>query len=142
MDFRATHRYAHISARKARPAADLIRGLDVNRALGLLSVNPSRGAAFFVKVLRSAIANAGQNDAVDLNSLYVRDVRADEGPLLHGRIRFRPGSMGRTMPLRRRTSHLRIVVSERVDAPPSKPKSAPRKAKKKAVQESAATNED
>jgi large subunit ribosomal protein L22 len=113
MDFRASHRYAHISAKKARPAADLIRGLDVNRALDVLSVSQTRGAALFSKVLRSAVANAGQNEAVDVNTLVVRDARVDEGPLIHGRMRFRPGSMGRTTPIRRRTSHIKIVLSER-----------------------------
>ena len=112
MEFRASHRYAKMSARKARPAADLIRGLNVNRALDLLEGHPSRGAALFKKVLRSAIANAGQNDAVDVNALVVSDARVDEGPLVHGRPRFRPGPMGRAMPMRRRTSHLRIAVSE------------------------------
>ena len=113
MDFRATHRYAHISAKKARPAANLIRGLEVNRALDVLSTDTTRGAHFFSKVLRSAIANAGQNEAVDVNSLYVREARVDEGPLLHGRERFRPGPMGRVMPIRRRTAHIKVVLSER-----------------------------
>ncbi len=113
MDFRASHRYAHISAKKARPAADLIRGLDVNRALDVLSVSQTRGAALFSKVLRSAVANAGQNEAVDVNALVVRDARVDEGPLIHGRMRYRPGSMGRTTPIRRRTSHIKITLSER-----------------------------
>ncbi len=112
MEFRASHRYAKMSARKARPAADLIRGLNVNRALDLLEGHPTRGASLFKKVLRSAIANAGLNDEVDVNTLVVSDARVDEGPLVHGRPRFRPGPMGRAMPLRRRTSHLRIAVSE------------------------------
>lgn len=113
MDFTASHRYAHISAKKARPAANLIRGLDVNRALILLQSNSSRGATLLSKVLRSAIANASQNEAVDVDSLQVKDVRADEGPLIHGRPRFRPGSMGRAMIIRRRTAHLRVTVSEK-----------------------------
>ncbi|PCJ55119.1 MAG: 50S ribosomal protein L22 [Planctomycetota bacterium] len=113
MEFRATHRYAHMSARKARPAANMIRGLDVNRALILLDGHHTRGASIFQKVLRSAIANAGQNDAINVDRLVVSDARVDEGPLIHGRPRFRPGPMGRAMPLRRRTSHFRIAVSEK-----------------------------
>jgi large subunit ribosomal protein L22 len=112
MEFRASHRYAHMSARKARPAADLIRGLNVNYALDLLEGHPTRGASLFRKVLRSAIANAGQNDEIDVNALVISDARVDEGPLIHGRPRFRPGPMGRAMPLRRRTAHFRIAVSE------------------------------
>jgi large subunit ribosomal protein L22 len=113
MQYRASHRYAHMSAKKARSAADLIRGLDVNRAMILLEAHPSRGAAIFRKVLKSAVANAGQNDTVDVDTLVVADARVDEGPLIHGRPRFRPGPMGRAMPLRRRTSHFRIAVSEK-----------------------------
>lgn len=113
MEFRASHRYAHISAKKARPAATLIRGLDVNRALVVLSTNQSRGATLFNKVLRSAIANASLNDAVDVNNLRVSDARVDEGPLVHGRARFRPGSMGRAMIIRRRTAHIKVTVAEK-----------------------------
>jgi large subunit ribosomal protein L22 len=113
MEFRASHRYAHISAKKVRPAATLIRGLDVNRALVLLQNTPSRGASLFTKVLRSAIANASQNDAVDVNNLCVSDARVDEGPLIHGRPRFRPGSMGRAMIIRRRSAHIRVAVAEK-----------------------------
>ncbi len=113
MEFRASHRYAHISATKARPAANLIRGLGVNRALDILRVNQTRGASLLNKVLESAIANAAQNDAVDVNNLVVSDARVDEGPLVHGRPRFRPGAMGRAMPIRCRTAHLRIAVTEK-----------------------------
>ena len=115
MEFRASHRYAHISAKKARPAADLIRGLGVNSALEVLRVNQTRGAAMFRKVLASAIANAAQSDAVDVNNLIVREARVDEGPLIHGRPRFRPGAMGRAMPIRRRTTHLKLTVAELED---------------------------
>lgn len=111
MQYRASHRYAHISPYKARSAASLIRGLDVNRALDLLRLDHSRGAALLSKVLKSAIANAGQDDGVDISRLVVAAAWVDEGPLVHGRARFRPGPMGRVMPIRRRTSHLRVVVA-------------------------------
>ncbi|TAH34930.1 MAG: 50S ribosomal protein L22 [Planctomycetota bacterium] len=122
MEFRAIHRYAHISASKARPAADLIRGQDANSALLLLRGHPSRGAAFFRKVLESAIANAGQNEAVDVNTLRVADARVDGGPLVHGRQRFRSGTMGRAMPIRRRTAHLAVVLAEGGAPEPGKEK--------------------
>lgn len=116
MEFCASHRYAHISPYKARRAADLIRGLDVNRALQVLEYDPTRGAAFFKKVLRSAVANAAQDDNVDVNRLYVKDARVDQGPLVHGRPRFRAASMGRMSEIRRRTSHFRITVAPRKEA--------------------------
>ena len=112
MEFRASHRYAHISAKKARPSANLIRGLSATRALDLLGSHPARGSSLLLKVLRSAIANAAQNEAIDVNNLVVSDARVDSGPLIQKRVRVRPGPMGRAMPIRKRTSHLRIAVRE------------------------------
>jgi len=114
--FVAKHRYARITARKARLAADIIRGKDVNQALELLEFSPKRASAFYLRVLRSAIANASQDEDVNINRLFVSDCRADDGPLLNNRMRFRPGPQGRAMPYRKRTSHLTVVVAERQEA--------------------------
>jgi len=114
--YRAKHRYARIAARKARLTADQIRGLDVNQAMDILQFSPRRASAFFLRVLRSAVANAGQDENVNVNRLFVCDSRADDGPLLNGRLRWRPGPQGRALPYRKRTSHLTIVVREREEA--------------------------
>jgi large subunit ribosomal protein L22 len=100
--FRAVHRYARITARKARLIADAIRGKDVN-------------TAFYRKVVKSAVANAAQSEQVNINRLVICDCRADDGPLLNNRMRFRPGPQGRAMPFRKRTSHLTVVVREAAD---------------------------
>lgn len=113
-DFVAKHRYARITARKARLVADSIRGMAVNDALETLQFAPQRAAAFYLKVLKSAVANASQSEAVNLNRLRISDIRADDGPLLNNRMRWRPGPQGRAMPFRKRTSHLTVVVSEAV----------------------------
>ena len=113
--FVAKHRFARITARKARLAADLIRGRDVNEALELLQFSPRRAAVFYIKVLKSAVANASQDEDVDVNKLVVSDARADDGPLLQHRLRWRPGPQGRAMPVRKRTSHLTVVVAERAE---------------------------
>ena len=110
--FRAVHRYARITDRKARLVADAIRGLPVNDALELLEFAPQRAAAFYKKVLASAVANAAQSQSVNVNRLYVAEVKADGGPLLNNRMRWRPGPQGRAMPIRKRTSHLTVVVRE------------------------------
>ena len=110
--FTARHRYARLTARKARLIADLIRGLPVNNALEQLEYSSKRAAVFYKKVLQSAIANASQDEGVDVNQLVVADSRADDGPLLNNRMRYRPGPQGRAMPFRKRTSHLTIVVRE------------------------------
>ena len=105
--------HARMTARKARLAADLIRGLSVNRAVELLEFTPKRSARLVEKVLKSAVANAANQDAnVDVNRLMVVESRVDEGPLLGGRPRWRAGSRGRAMPYRKRTSHIHITVGE------------------------------
>jgi large subunit ribosomal protein L22 len=115
-EFMARHRFAHITARKARYVADLIRGRGVNEALELLQFTPNRGATFYGKVLRSAIANASQDEDVNINRLFVSQCTADDGPLLQGRMRFRPGPQGRAMPFSKRLSHLTVKVAEAEDA--------------------------
>lgn len=110
--FRAIHRYARMTARKARLIADAIRGKDVNTALDLLQFAPQRAAAAYLKVLKSAVANASQDASVNVNRLVICDCRADDGPLLNNRMRWRPGPQGRAMPFRKRTSHLTVVVRE------------------------------
>jgi large subunit ribosomal protein L22 len=115
-EFTARHRFAHITARKARYVADLIRGRGVNEALELLQFTPNRGATFYAKALRSAIANASQDEDVNINRLYISKCTADDGPLLQGRMRYRPGPQGRAMPFAKRLSHLIVKVAELEDA--------------------------
>ena len=110
--FTAKHRYARITARKARLIADMIRGASANRALELLELTPHRAASFYLKVLKSAMANASHDEAVDLNRLVVTDCRADDGPMLQNRLRWRPGPQGRAMPFAKKTSHLTVTVAE------------------------------
>ncbi len=112
-EFTAKHRFARITARKARFIADEIRGRNANEAAELLQFSPSRAAAFYLKVLRSAVANASQDENVNLNRLFVSDSRADDGPMLNNRLRWRPGPQGRAMPYAKKTSHLTVKVAER-----------------------------
>ena len=112
-EYIAKHRFARITARKAGRIADLIRGRDVNEALELLQFTPNRGASFYAKVVKSAVANAAQDEGVNVNRLFVCDARADVGPLLNNRLRFRPGPQGRAMPFAKRLSHLTVKVRER-----------------------------
>lgn len=111
--FMARHRFARITARKARLVADLIRGRGVNDALEVLQFQHKRAAEYYSKLVRSAMANAGHNDeGVNVNQLVVKDCRADDGPMLQGRMRFRPGPQGRAMPFKKLTAHLTVVLSE------------------------------
>jgi large subunit ribosomal protein L22 len=114
--YRARHRFARVTARKARLIADQIRGMGCNRAIETLQFMPQRAATFYLRVLESAIANASQDESVDVNRLSIVDVRADDGPLLNNRMRWRPGPQGRAMPFRKRTSHLTVVVADTTEA--------------------------
>jgi len=107
--FRASHRYARISSRKARLVADLVRGVSVNRALEELNYCHRRASPMLRKVIRSAMANAGQDLDVDVNRLFVKDVRVDEGPT---QTRWRPRAQGRIYPILKRTSHISVVLAE------------------------------
>ena len=111
-EFMAKHRFARITARKAGRIADLIRGRSVNEALELLQFTPNRGASFYLKVVKSALANASQDESINVNRLYLSEAMADVGPLLNNRLRFRPGPQGRAMPFAKRLSHLTIKVRE------------------------------
>jgi large subunit ribosomal protein L22 len=111
-EFLARHRYARITARKARLIADEIRGKSVNQALELLAHTPLRAAPMYLKVLRSAVANASQTADVNVNQLLISDARADDGPLMQGRMRWRAGPQGRAMPFRKVTSHLTVRLRE------------------------------
>lgn len=108
MVWKAQHRFARISARKVRLMADMIRGLDVNEALGILKFTPNRGAMLLRKVLTSAIANADQAEA-DVESLIVGQAFVDEAPTFK---RFQPKDRGRAFPIRKRNSHITVVVEE------------------------------
>ncbi|MFT5058462.1 MAG: large subunit ribosomal protein L22 [Planctomycetota bacterium] len=110
--YSAKHRYARITARKARLIADVIRGRNCNDALEALEFAPQRAASFYKKVLVSAMANAAQDENVNVNKLFVSFCVADEGPMLNNRLRWRPGPQGRAMPFAKKTSHLTVSVAE------------------------------
>jgi len=107
---RALHKNSKISSQKARLMADAIRGLDVDRALAVLILSPTKSARLYEKVLKSAIANAEQNHGLDVDTLFVSEAKADAGMTLK---RFRPKGMGRMRKRFHRHSHLTVAVSER-----------------------------
>ena len=105
---RASVRYLRVSAYKAREVLDLIRGLHVDDADGVLEFTDRAVAADIRKVLASAVANAEKNDEIDPNELYVSACYADEGPTLK---RWRPRARGRATRIRKRTCHITVIVS-------------------------------
>jgi large subunit ribosomal protein L22 len=108
MPYESTHRFARIAPRKARLVADMIRGRRVDEALALLQFSKKRAAYYLRGVLKTAIANAEEHDA-DVTSLVVTRSWVDEGPTMK---RFQPKDRGRAHPIRKRMSHLHVVVDE------------------------------
>jgi len=110
METRAVAKYVRISPRKIRLVMNQVRGKQVGEALNMLSFTPKRGARILKKLVNSAIANAEQNTGVDVDSLYIVRVYADEGPTLK---RWRPRAQGRATSIRKRTSHLTVILNEK-----------------------------
>jgi large subunit ribosomal protein L22 len=108
MGYRATHQYARISPRKVGLVMEMIRGLPLEDALKMLDFSPKRAAKMVAKVVRSAMANADEQEA-DLEALYVSEARADMGPVLK---RVFPRSRGSADMLRRPTCHLIVELEE------------------------------
>jgi large subunit ribosomal protein L22 len=109
MEAKAIARYIRISPQKARLVADVIRGRNVEDAINTLRFMPKKGARILRKIVESAVANAGQNEAIDVDTLYVKRVFIDGGPMLK---RMRPRAMGRANRILKRTSHITIVLDE------------------------------
>jgi large subunit ribosomal protein L22 len=115
----AKARFVRVSARKARRVIDLVRGKSVSDALDILRWAPQAASGPVAKVIASAAANAENNNGLDPTTLVVASVYADEGPT--GK-RIRPRAQGRAFRIRRRTSHITVVVESR----PVKDQQSPR----------------
>lgn len=110
MEVRAVAKYIRISPQKARLVADVIRGMDAGQALTTLRYMPKKGAVIIRKVLESAVANADSMSTIDVDTLYVKEILVDGGPMLK---RFRPRAQGRATRILKRSSHITVVVDEK-----------------------------
>ena len=111
----AIQRTTRQSPYKMRLVVDQIRGKDVNEALGLLRFSKKHAAVQIAKVLNSAVANAEfkarkDDESIDVDTLYIKYVVVNEGPALR---RFMPAAQGRATPIRKRTSHVEIILDVR-----------------------------
>jgi large subunit ribosomal protein L22 len=109
MAFMAKHRFARISPRKARLVMDLIRGRDVDDALTLLRFSKQRSAVLIDKVVRSAVANAGEQEA-DTDALYIARAWVDPGPIIK---RFQPKDRGKAYAIHKPMAHLVVELDQR-----------------------------
>lgn len=110
MEVKATAKTVRHPSRKVRIVLDLIRGKDVNEALGILEFTPNHAAKDVKKLVKSAIANATHNNGLNEEKLYVKACFANEGVTLK---RWMPRAKGRATPIMKRTSHITVVVEER-----------------------------
>ena len=110
-EIRAQSRYVWQSPRKVRLVVDRVRGMDALAALGVLNLMPQRAARSVHKLLHSAVANAENNFGMAGEDLYIAHISADEGPVRRWR-RF--GARGRFKPIRKRSSHITVILRERV----------------------------
>jgi len=110
MSVKAVGKYLPISARKGRQAVDIIRGKNAGEALLALKFLPNRSAKMVYNVLKSAVYNAQNNNDQNVDDLFISEAFVDEGPTQK---RFRPRAMGRAARIRKRTSHVTIVVDSK-----------------------------
>lgn len=109
MEVRAKLKNAPLSAQKGRLVADMIRNMNVARAIDVLKFTPKKGAALLCKLLESAVANAENNNGADIDELKVGMVCVDEAPTLK---RISPRAKGRANRISKRTCHITIIVSD------------------------------
>ncbi len=109
MEAKAHAKQIRISPQKARLVADLVRGKDVETAINTLRFMPKKGARILRKVIESALANASQNEGIDVDTLYIKTIFVDGGPTLK---RIRPRAQGRASRILKRSSHITVVLDE------------------------------
>ncbi len=110
MEVKASLIYARVGEQKARLVANLVRGKDVSDAIKTLTFLNKKSALMIKKVIESAVANADYKKTIDLDKLFVKTITVDQGPVMK---RFRPRAQGRATGVRKRMSHINVVLEER-----------------------------
>ncbi|MDP7033696.1 MAG: 50S ribosomal protein L22 [Planctomycetota bacterium] len=108
MEFKASHRFARMSARKVRYVADQVRGQNAKRAESMLKFSPKRAAVLVNKVVANAAQHADLHAGIQVEDLVVEKIWIDEGPTFK---RWRPRAMGRATPIMKRTCHINVVLA-------------------------------
>jgi len=112
MQVKSIHRFAKISAFKAREVTRAIQGLPATDAVDLLRFTPKKAAGLILKTLKSAIANAENNNELNPSDLVVKEAVVGEGPTLK---RFQPKARGSAGPIRKRTSHISVTLTDEIE---------------------------
>jgi large subunit ribosomal protein L22 len=127
MQVKAKSKYLKISAKKMRLVANVIKGMDVPRALNYLKFIPRKASPLIFKTLHSALANAEHNFNLNRDNLFIKEIFVDEGTTLK---RWRPRAFGRATPIQKKSAHLTIILEEK-EPSPSVSKSLGQSSKKK-----------
>ena len=109
MEVRAVAKYVRISPQKVRKLIDAVKGKPVEEGLNIIQFMPQKAASIVEKTIRSAVANADQVPDLDVDSLVIQNITADQGPTLK---RFRARARGRGTRILKRTSHITVVLTE------------------------------
>ncbi|MGB9735229.1 MAG: 50S ribosomal protein L22 [bacterium] len=110
MEIKSSLRFLRLAPRKAKLVADLVRGKDVNTALGLLKFVNKSASTHIAKLIRSAVANAEAKGTVDVDNLYIKFIAVSTGPTMK---RIRPAPMGRALRVRKRICHIDLILDEK-----------------------------
>lgn len=110
MEAKASLRYARVGCQKARLVADMVRGKDVNEAVKILTYLNKKSAVMIKKLIESAVANADYKKTMDIDKLYVKTIMVDGGPSMK---RFMPRAQGRAFGVKKKTSHINVVLEEK-----------------------------
>ena len=110
MEVKATLNFARIGPQKARLVADVVRGKDVNEAIRSLTFMKQKGAGLIKKLIESAVANAEDKKVIDIDNLYVKTIHVDMGPAIK---RFRPRAQGRAFQVKKKISHINVILEEK-----------------------------
>ncbi len=132
MEVRSIYKYARISSQKARQVTRAITGMPVSQALSVLDFTPKKAAFLVGKVLRSAVANAENNHELDAEELVVRSAVATPGPTLK---RIMPRARGSAAPIKKRMTHITVVLGAKEEEKPEAAKPAAKKRKAAAAAE-------
>ena len=128
MEVKAKLRHYHVAPRKVRLIVDLIRGLDVNQASGQLEYQNKRCVPAIIKLLNSAIANAVNNFSLEKDNLYIKEAFVDQGPVLKS---WKPRAHGRAGRILEKTSHITLVLAEKIPSDQKKKKGSKDEEKEK-----------
>ena len=110
MEVKASLKFARVGEQKARIVANMIRGKMVNDAIRILTYDNKKPSMMIKKLVESAVANADNKEVIDVDNLYVKEIMVDKGPFMK---RYQPRAQGRAFVIKKKSSHIRLVLDER-----------------------------